>query len=116
MKLFLRFILLSVAVFLADYLIAGIHTDGWLTIIIAGAILTIIQLIVKPIVKILTLPITLITLGLFLIVLNALFFWFVSGLVPGMDVDGFVAAILGSLVVSVLNWIAEKLSKSAKND
>lgn len=111
MKLLVRLILLSVAVFLADYLVAGVHTDGWLTIIIAGVLLTVVQFIVKPIIRILTLPITIITLGIFLIVLNAIFFWFVSGIVPGMDVDTFTAALLGSLVVSVFNWIASMFGK-----
>lgn len=95
----------------ADYLIAGIHLDGITTALIAGALLTIIQVIVKPIVKILTLPITIITLGLFLLILNAVFFWFVSSLVPGMAVDNFTAAFLGSLVVSVLNWLADHVMK-----
>lgn len=99
------------AVLAADYLVAGIHVDTVVTALIAGAALTIIQIIVKPIVKILTLPITLITLGLFLLVLNALFFWFVSSLVPGMTVDSFVAAFLGSLIVSVLNWLFDHTFK-----
>jgi putative membrane protein len=101
------------AVLAADYLIAGIHLDGITTALIAGAALTIIQVIIKPIVKILTLPITIITLGLFLLVLNALFFWFVSGLVPGMTVDTFMAALLGSLVVSVLNWLFDRTVKKS---
>lgn len=101
------------AVLAADYLIAGIHLDGITTALIAGAALTIVQVIIKPIVKILTLPITLITLGLFLLILNALFFWFVSGLVPGMTVDTFTAALLGSLVVSVLNWLFDRTVKKS---
>ncbi len=111
MKLLFRFIFLTVAVYLADYLVAGIHLDGWVSILIAGAALTIIQVVVKPIVKVLTIPITILTLGLFLLVLNALFFWFVSGLIPGMTVDTFIAAFLGSLIVSVLNWIADRVIK-----
>ncbi len=115
MKLLIRLILLSVAVFLADYLVAGVHTDGWLTIVIAGALLTVVQFIVKPIIRILTLPITIITLGIFLVVLNALFFWFVSGIVPGMDVDTFTAALFGSLVVSVFNWIGSMFGKNKED-
>ncbi len=105
MKLLFRFIFLTLAVVAADYLIPGITLADWTSILIAGAALTIIQVIVKPIVKVLTIPITILTLGLFLLVLNALFFWFVSGLVPGMTVDTFTAAFLGSLIVSVLNWL-----------
>ena len=102
---------MTLAVVAADYFVPGIELADWVSIVIAGAALTIIQIIVKPIVKILTLPITLITLGFFLLVLNALFFWFVSGLVPGMTVDTFMAAFLGSLIVSVLNWIADRVVK-----
>lgn len=99
------------AVVASDYFISGIHLNGWQAIVIAGVALTIIQVIIKPIIKILTLPITLITFGLFLLVLNALFFWFVAGLVPGMIVDNFTAAFLGSLVVSVLNWFYDHVMK-----
>lgn len=111
MKLFFRFIFLTLAVIAADYLIPGITLADWMSILIAGVALTIIQVAVKPVVKILTIPITIITLGLFLLVLNALFFWFVSGLIPGMTVDTFMAAFLGSLIVSVLNWIADRVIK-----
>lgn len=110
-KIFFRFIFLSIAVWAADYFVAGIHIDNIATVIIAGAILTFVHTIIKPIVKILTLPLTLITLGLFSLILNAAFFWFVSGLVPGMEVDNFVAAILGSLIVSFLNWVAGRFGK-----
>jgi putative membrane protein len=99
------------AVVASDYFVPGIHLAGVEAILIAGGALTIIQVIVKPIIKILTLPITIITLGLFLLVLNALFFWFVARLVPGMTVDTFTAAFLGSLIVSVLNWLFEHVMK-----
>ena len=112
MKLFFRFIFLTMAVVASDYFIPGIHLADWKAIVIAGLALTVIQVIIKPIIKILTLPITLITFGLFLLVLNGLFFWFVGGLVPGMTVDNFTAAFLGSLVVSVLNWLYDHVMKS----
>lgn len=111
MKLLFRFIFLTLAVIAADYFIEGIHLDDVTTALIAGVILTIIQTIIKPVVKILTLPLNLITLGLFSVVLNALFFWFVSALVPGMTVETFTAAVLGSFIVSILNWIADKMAK-----
>lgn len=111
MKIFFRFVFLTLAVIAADYFIPDITLDGWTSILLAGAALTIIQIAVKPVVKILTIPITIITLGLFLLILNALFFWFVSSLIPGMTVGTFMAAFLGSLVVSVLNWVADKVVK-----
>lgn len=111
MRLFFRFVFMTLAVLAADYLVAGIHVDTITTALIAGAALTIVQIIVKPIVKVLTIPITIITLGLFLLILNALFFWFVSGMVPGMRVDSFTAAFFGSLVVSALNWLFDHTFK-----
>ena len=111
MKLFFRFVFLTLAVIAADYFIPDISLDGWTSILLAGVALTIIQVAVKPVVKILTIPITIITLGLFLLILNALFFWFVSSLIPGMVVNTFMAAFLGSLIVSVLNWVADKVVK-----
>jgi putative membrane protein len=111
MKLFFRFVFMVLAVLAADYLISGISVDSIVTALIAGAALTIIQIIVKPVVKILTLPITIVTLGFFLLILNAVFFWFVSSLVPGMSVDTFVSAFLGSLIVSVLNWLFDRTVK-----
>jgi putative membrane protein len=108
-KLIFKFIFLSGAVLLADHFISGISVDGITTALIAGAILTLIQVIVKPIVKVLALPITILTLGLFMLIVNALFFWFVSGIVPGMDVSTFTGALLGSLIVSFLNFVVDHL-------
>ena len=113
-KIFFRFIFLSLAVLAADYLVNGISVDTVATALIAGAILAIIHTIIKPIVRILTLPITIITLGLFLVVLNVVFFWFVSDILPGMYVADFMAAFWGSLIVSVLTWIADSFSKTDK--
>lgn len=110
-KLFFRFIFLCLALIAADYFVAGIYLSGVTSLVMAGALLTLINVIVKPVVKILTLPITIITLGLFALVLNALFFWFVSGLVSGMTVDSFTAALIGGILVSVLNWFADRALK-----
>lgn len=111
MKLLIKFIFLTLAVFVSAHFISGIHLDSITTGLIAGAVLTLIQIIVKPIIKVLTLPITIITLGLFVIILNAIFFWFVSGLVPGMTVDSFTSAIFGSLIVSLFNFISHSFTK-----
>lgn len=111
MKILFRFIFLTLAVFVADYIVPGIELADWTAILIAGAALTVIQIIIKPIAKILTLPLTLITLGFFLVILNVIFFALVSSIVPGMTVDGFLPAFWGSIIVSVLNWIADHVMK-----
>lgn len=111
MNLFFRWLMLILAVIASAHFVAGISVAGVLPAVIAGAVLVFIHLIIKPIVKILTLPITIITLGLFALVLNALFFWFVSDIVTGFDVASFTSAIWGSLIVSILNWLTDRVIK-----
>ena len=106
MKILLHWLVLTLAVLASQYVVPGIHVDTFLTAVIVAAILAFINTIVKPIIGILTLPINILTLGLFSVVLNALFFWFVAYLISGFSVSGFQAALLGSLIVSILNWLA----------
>jgi putative membrane protein len=109
MKILLHWLILTLAVLASQYVVPGITVDTFLTAVIVAAILAFINTIVKPIVGILTLPINILTLGIFSVVLNALFFWFVAYLISGFSVDGFQAALLGSIIVSILNWIADKV-------
>ena len=101
--------MLILAVIASAYFVEGITVVGILPAVIAGAVLIFIHTIIKPIIKILTLPINILTLGIFALVLNALFFWFVSTVVSGFSVDVFVDAIWGSVIVSLLNWLADKV-------
>lgn len=109
-SLIIRFFATVFALSLADYLLEGILLDGVYAAIIAAIILGVLNLVVRPILVVLTLPVTIITLGLFLFVLNAMLFWFVGSFVEGFQVAGFGSALAGSLVVSVVGWIADKLS------
>jgi putative membrane protein len=111
MNLFFRWLMLILAVIASAHFVAGIDVSGVLPAVIAGAVLTFIHTIVKPIVKILTLPINIITLGLFALILNAVFFWFVSDVVNGFDVATFMSAVWGSVIVSVLNWLTDRVVK-----
>ena len=106
MKILLHWLVLTLAVLASQYVVPGIHVDTFLTAVIVAAILAFINTIVKPIIGILTLPINILTLGLFSGVLNALFFWLVAYLISGSSVSGFQAALLGSLIVSILTWLA----------
>jgi len=112
MGIFFRWLMLILAVIASAYFVSGITVVGILPALIAGAVLLLIYTIIKPVVKILTLPINLVTLGLFSLVLNVLFFWFASKVVPGFNVDTFLSALLGSLIVSVLNWLTDKVAKA----
>ncbi|MEI9964123.1 MAG: phage holin family protein [Caulobacteraceae bacterium] len=83
----------------------GIHVDGVGTLILAALLLGIVNAIIRPIVILLTLPFTLITFGLFLLVINAAMLWLVSVFLHGFAVHGFMAALLGSIVVSLVSWV-----------
>ncbi|MEX0917684.1 MAG: phage holin family protein [Candidatus Paceibacterota bacterium] len=104
-----RVLLNALALLLAAYLIPGILVDNIYIAIIAAILLGLLNLTLKPILFVLTLPITILTLGLFAFVLNAFIFLFVASFVDGFDVDGFVAALLGSLVVSVVSAVGGKM-------
>ncbi|WP_258840521.1 phage holin family protein [Mechercharimyces sp. CAU 1602] len=102
-----RLLLNGLAVFLAAQLISSISITGYGTAILVAIVLGLINTFIRPILKLFALPITILTLGLFTFVINALLFWLTGALVSGFEVDGFVAALLGSIVVSVIAWILE---------
>jgi putative membrane protein len=101
-----RILLNALAIVLAGAIVPGISIDGLLSALAAGAALALINAVIRPVLLLLTLPITLVTLGLFIFVLNALCFWLVSAVVPGYHVAGFWPALGGALVVSVMSWVA----------
>ena len=105
----MRVLVNILAIILAAAIVPGIRLDGVLSAVAAGVLLGLVNAVVRPVLLILTLPITLLTLGLFLFVLNGLCFWLVAGVVKGFHVDGFWAAILGALVVSVASWVVTLL-------
>jgi putative membrane protein len=104
-KLILKWLVLSATVILAERLIPGIAVASFTVALIAGLVLGLINLIVKPVLTLLTLPINIITLGLFGIILNAFLFWIATVFVPGFTVNGFLAALLGSILVSIVLWL-----------
>lgn len=102
----LRTLITMLGLFLASELIAGVSIDGTGTFILAALLLGIVNAVVRPIAFVMTLPITFLTLGLFLFVLNAAMFGLVAAMLDGFAVSGFWAAIFGSLVVSITGTIA----------
>ena len=93
------------AILLAAHLVSGLHVESLTTALVAGLVLGLINAIVRPILVVLTLPFTLVTLGLFLLVLNAFCLWLTSVFVPGFAVRGFFSAFVGALIVSVVSWV-----------
>lgn len=101
----IRWLIMTVAILLTAYLLAGIRVSGFFSALAAAAILGILNTFLKPILIILTLPITVITLGLFTFVINALLLLMVSGVISGFQVAGFGWALLGAFLISVVSWI-----------
>jgi putative membrane protein len=101
----LRVLINAVAIYLAAAIVPGIELSGLPAALGAGLVLGLINAIVRPVLIILTLPVTLLTLGLFLFILNGLCLWLTSVVVKGFEVHGVGAAVLGALLVSVVSWI-----------
>ncbi|MEK7530616.1 MAG: phage holin family protein [Patescibacteria group bacterium] len=99
----------AAAVLAAAYLVPGIHVADFYVALIVAILLGIIGVTLKPILAILTLPITLLTFGLFSFIINAAILWFVASFVDGFDIDTFVAALIGSLVISVVQWVLHRI-------
>lgn len=105
MAILINIIISALAVFASAYILPGVHVDTFLTAIIVAIILGVVNMILKPILVILTLPITIVTLGLFYFVINALMILLVANLVPGFTVDGFWWALIYSLVLSIVSSV-----------
>ena len=109
MGFLIRVLVNILAIVLAAKLVRGIEVDGVLSAVAAGLLLGVVNAVVRPVLLVLTFPITLVTLGLFLLVLNGLCFWLVAAVVKGFHVSGFWPAVLGALVVSVMSWVVTVL-------
>lgn len=111
MHLLLRWLLNAVALLLVAYLVPGFHVSTFYTALIVALVLGILNAVIKPIIVILTLPINILTLGLFTLVINAVLIWFVSTIVKGFTVDSFLAALVGGVILWVMSWITNALTK-----
>ena len=105
MGFLIRVLVNAFAIYLIAQIVPGIEVSSFLTALGAGLVLGLINAIVRPILVVLTLPVTLVTLGLFLFVLNGLCLWLTSQVVRGFEVHGFWAAVFGALIVGVVSWI-----------
>jgi putative membrane protein len=90
--------------------VGGVQVSGFGAALIGALILGFVNAFVRPVMILLTLPLTIVTLGLFLFVLNAFMLWLVAALVPGFQISGFGAALLGSLLLTVLNILIDRLA------
>ena len=104
-SLIARWIVNAAALLLVAYLYPGVQVESFFAAAMAALVLGLINAVVRPILVILTFPVTLLTLGLFLFVINALLFWFVAEIVQGFHVTGFMAALIGSLLYSLITLV-----------
>jgi len=111
MGIIINLIIKGLAVFIAAYLLPGVKVDNFITAVIVSVVLGIINMVVKPIILVFTLPINALTLGLFTFVINGLMILLTAKFVAGFSVAGLWTAILFSLVLSVVNWFLNLLSK-----
>jgi putative membrane protein len=111
MGFLIHWLVVAVALWVTAYLVPGVTISSWTALAIAALVLGFINAIVKPILVILTLPITIITLGLFYLVVNAIAFGLAAFLVPGFQIAGWMSAILGALVTSIVSWFLGMFTK-----
>ena len=107
MKLIVRWLLLAAALLLVDHLYAGVSVTSFGTAMAAALVLGLLNTVVRPLLVLLTLPVTLLTLGLFLFVINALMFWAAASLLDGFNVSGFAAALIGSVLYSLCSMVID---------
>lgn len=107
-SLILRLIILTSGVFLAAYLVPGINVAGYGAAIKAALLLGFLNIFIKPVIFLLTLPINILTLGLFTLVINGLLLWLVGSVVTGFSISGFFTAILGSVIISILSILLNR--------
>ncbi|HXI10503.1 MAG TPA: phage holin family protein [Thermodesulfobacteriota bacterium] len=104
----LRIIILAAGIFLAAYLVPGVNVVGYGPAIKAAVLLGILNIFIKPALLLFTLPINLLTLGLFTLIINGFLLWFVGSVVSGFHVAGFLTAILGSIIISLFSILLNR--------
>ena len=108
-RVLLAWVINAVALLALPYVFSGIHVASFTNAMVAALVLGLINALIRPILILLTLPATILTLGLFIFVINGLLFWFVGSLDLGFTVDGFWTAVLGAVVYSVISWALSAL-------
>lgn len=114
MSLIIRWFINALALMLVAYLYSGVQVNGIVEALVAALVLGLVNALIRPILVLLTLPVTILTLGLFIFVINAFLFWFVAEIVKGFTVSGFMGALIGSLMFSVITIITSWLISGKK--
>ena len=114
MSLLARFLATVFALLLITEFVPGFSVDGITTALIVALLLGVVSITLKPLLLLITLPINILTLGLFSFVINALMLWLVASFVEGFAIDGFMPALLGALILAAVHWLIERLTDNAR--
>ena len=109
MKLLAKLLLTVFSLLLVAHFVPGIEVSDFYTALLSAILLGLVNIIIKPIIFLVTLPLNIITLGLFTFVINALLFWFIASFVQGFSVDGFIPAFVGAAIISLLSSIGNRV-------
>lgn len=109
MRLLLIWLINTIALFALPWLLDSIQIDSFVTALMAALVLGLVNTLIRPILLVLTLPFTVLSLGLFIFVINGLMFWAASEMVAGFHVAGFMSAVAGALLYSVISWVLSAL-------
>jgi putative membrane protein len=115
MRLLLLWLLNAVALLAVTWLMPSIRLSGFGAALMAALGLGLINTLVRPILALLTLPITVLTLGIFYLLLNGFLFWFASALIPGFHIDGFASALVGAILYGIIAWFLSALLPGKKD-
>jgi putative membrane protein len=116
MHLILRWALNTLALFVVVTVVPGFHYRSIVSLAIAALILGLLNAIIRPILVLLTLPLTIVTLGLFLIVLNAVMLELTAFFAPGFRIDDFVAALIGAVVLAIISWVTNQIGRKPEKE
>ena len=108
-KLLLVWLVNALALLALPYVVPSVQVNGFLTALVAALVLGLVNSLIRPVLVLLTLPATIVTLGLFIFVINGLLFWMVASFVDGFHVAGFWSAVLGAIVYALISWAASAL-------
>lgn len=107
----LNWLFSALSVMLVTYIVPGIHVESFLTALLVALVLGLANAVLRPILVILTLPITILTMGLFLLVINGLMLMVADALIKGLTIDGFGSAVIGSIVLALIGWAVNAVFK-----
>lgn len=107
LKLIVKWLLSASALLFVAYVYSGVQVTSFTSALLAAVVIGLLNAVMRPVLVVLTLPVTVLTLGLFLFVINALVFWAAAGVLDGLQVNGFVGALVGSLIYTVLGVVIE---------